>query len=89
MSSFGDAVTSLVDTYTKCLAFLKDFGRSKQPNESSSELKKALRKARAKVRHAYSSKLSHEGSSFEKGDGMYQGAWWHRPFLVTSLRDFK
>lgn len=71
MGSFGDTVTSLVDTYTRCLAALEGFGRGKQPDESSSRLRRALRKARGKVRRVYSSKLSHGGSSFEKGDGEY------------------
>lgn len=70
MGSFGDAVTSLVDTYTQCLAFLKDLGRGKQAGgEQGSELRRALRKARSKIRRVYSSKLSRQGSSFERGDG--------------------
>jgi hypothetical protein len=71
MGSFGDAVASLVDTYTQCLAFLKDLGRGKQAGEQGSELRRALRKARSKIRRVYSSKLSRQGSSFERGDGEY------------------
>lgn len=69
MGSFGDAVTSLVDTYTKCLVFFKEISPSKRPSGSGSKLRKALRKARAKVRRVYSFKLSHGGRSFEEGDG--------------------
>jgi hypothetical protein len=69
MGSFGEAVSSLLDTYTRCLAFLKDLNHGKQAEDSTSGLLSALRKARSRVRRTYSKKLSHDGRSFEKGDG--------------------
>ncbi|KIL90583.1 hypothetical protein FAVG1_06316 [Fusarium avenaceum] len=70
MGSFGTAVASLVDTYTKCLSLLKG-ARNREAGVSSetrSTLSTSLRSDRARVRRAYASRLSQDGSRFEKGD---------------------
>ena len=75
MGSFGERVLSLVDTYSRCLAFLKLSHKASQLSEansgsdSSSVLQGALRSSKTKVWKTYSSRLSRGGRSFEKGDG--------------------
>jgi hypothetical protein len=70
MGSFGTAVASLLDTYTKCLSLLKGARNSEAgvPSETRSTLSTSLRSDRARVRRAYASRLSQNGSRFEKGD---------------------
>ncbi|KAG9250379.1 uncharacterized protein F5Z01DRAFT_677822 [Emericellopsis atlantica] len=70
MGSFANAVSSLIETYTKCLTLLKGaHGSSRKDNEhGNSSLKHALRKARSRIQGNYSSRLSQSGRSFEKGD---------------------
>ena len=71
MGNFGNAVTSLLDTYTKCLSLLK--GSRKYDagplSDTQSTLSASLRSDRSRVRKAYVSRLSKDGSRFEKGDG--------------------
>lgn len=73
MGTFGATVTSLLDTYTKCLSLLKGFrggdGGHGTASELQSSLGSSLRSDRARVRRAYSSQLSQNGVRFEKGDG--------------------
>lgn len=70
MGSFSNVVSSLIETYTKCLTLLKGaHGGSRKDNEhGTSSLKHALRKARSRIQGNYSSRLSQSGRSFEKGD---------------------
>ncbi|KAM0354117.1 hypothetical protein ACHAPU_001152 [Fusarium lateritium] len=70
MGSFGTAVTSLLDTYTNCLSLLKGFRNSDAgaSSETRSTLSTSLRSDRARIRRAYASRLSQDGSRFEKGD---------------------
>lgn len=79
MGNLGDAVSSLLDTYTKCLSLLKRLNRDEAPlkpddSRSSAELTSALRKARARVSRNYSSGLEHRGESFQKGDATSRGS---------------
>lgn len=78
MASFGETVSSLVDAYTKCLAFLRVSRKTEHPDklrkasagsDQASTLQSALRKSRSKVRRTYTSKRSDGGAAFEKGDG--------------------
>lgn len=85
MGNLGDAVSALLDTYTKCLSLLKRLDRPSQqlPDNNDdrsvsistvkdappSGLAAALRKARTKVSRSYSSGVARRGSAFEKGDG--------------------
>ncbi|KAJ4263184.1 hypothetical protein NW762_006806 [Fusarium torreyae] len=76
MGNFGTAVTSLLDTYTKCLSLLKGFRNDDAGtlSETRSTLSTSLRSDRARVRRAYSSRLSQDGSRFEKGDAPARSA---------------
>ncbi|KAL3607117.1 hypothetical protein FPOAC2_02092 [Fusarium poae] len=76
MGNFGTAVTSLLDTYTKCLSLLKgtrnhDDGAS---SDTHSTLSASLRSDRARVRRVYASRLSKDGSQFERGDAPARSA---------------
>ncbi len=69
---FSESVTALLDTYSNCLELLKAFsrrGRSGHSTSNEAVLRRSIRSDRAKVRRAYSSRLSETGSRFEKGDG--------------------
>ncbi|KAH8652545.1 hypothetical protein BX600DRAFT_441410 [Xylariales sp. PMI_506] len=77
MAGFGEGITALLETYTKCLRLLKTFrgSRISSPHstdapslESYSRLQDSLRLDRAQVQHAYSSRLSKSGRRLEKGD---------------------
>jgi hypothetical protein len=73
MASFGDGVSALIETYTKCLRLLKAFGGSDRDSVglASSEvqlLRSTIRSDRAKVRRVYSSSLSANGKRLEEGD---------------------
>ncbi|KPA43885.1 hypothetical protein FLAG1_03143 [Fusarium langsethiae] len=76
MGNFGAAVTSLLDTYTKCLSLLK--GTRNQDDgalhDTHSALSASLRSDRARVRRVYASRLSKDGSRFEKGDAPARSA---------------
>lgn len=75
MGKFGDTIQSLVDTYSNCLALLKALRGAEQRrdkrrgNPLQSSLGSQIRSDRARVRSAYSSRLSRRGASFERGDG--------------------
>jgi hypothetical protein len=71
---FGEAVSTLLDTYTNCLSLLKAFKRrgsgasAYDHDDQRSLLRRSLRADRAKVQRAYSARLSQCGSRLEKGD---------------------
>lgn len=72
MGNFGATVASLLDTYTDCLSLLKRFRSNRNEaaaSETRSTLSSSLRSDRARIRRAYSSRLSQNGARFEKGDG--------------------
>ncbi|KAG8354714.1 hypothetical protein FVEN_g7582 [Fusarium venenatum] len=76
MGNFGTAVTSLLDTYTKCLSLLKGT-RSHDDgalSDTHSTLSASLRSDRRRVRRVYASRLSKDGSRFEKGDAPARSA---------------
>jgi pectin methylesterase-like acyl-CoA thioesterase len=80
MGNFGAAVTSLLDTYTKCLSLLKGTRNQEDDgalHDTHSALSASLRSDRARVRRVYASRLSKDGSRFEKGDGKS----WFIPYL--------
>ncbi|KAM0438915.1 hypothetical protein ACHAPT_001676 [Fusarium lateritium] len=70
MGNFGATVASLLDTYTECLSLLKRFRSNREgaASETRSVLSSSLRSDRARVRRAYSSRLTQNGARFEKGD---------------------
>ncbi|KAH7141176.1 hypothetical protein B0J13DRAFT_52528 [Dactylonectria estremocensis] len=78
MGSFGATVASLLETYTKCLSLLKGFTTSGDLDGSSSDIQSSLgsslRSDRARVRRAYSSRLSQNGRRLEKGDAASRSA---------------
>ncbi|KAK9773843.1 hypothetical protein SCAR479_09484 [Seiridium cardinale] len=81
MASFGDSVSALVETYTKCLRLLKAFKSGSSDTQSidplSAEvqsLRSSIRSDRAKVRKAYSLRLSKVGKRLEKGDSRSKSA---------------
>ncbi|KAF4451925.1 hypothetical protein F53441_5244 [Fusarium austroafricanum] len=78
MGNFGTAVTSLLDTYTKCLSLLKGVHNNDDGagtlSEIRSTLSSSLRSDRTRVRRAYVSRLSQDGSRFEQGDAPARSA---------------
>ncbi|EWG47156.1 hypothetical protein FVEG_07353 [Fusarium verticillioides 7600] len=77
MGNFGTAVNSLLSTYTKCLSLLNGFPKDEDPGPLShtrSTLSISLRSDRARVRREYASRLSQDGSRFEKGDAPARSA---------------
>ncbi|CVL01087.1 hypothetical protein LB506_004967 [Fusarium annulatum] len=77
MGNFGTAVNSLLGTYTKCLSLLKGFPKDEDSatlSETRSTLSTSLRSDRARVRREYASRLSQDGSRFEKGDAPARSA---------------
>ncbi|EYB34395.1 hypothetical protein FG05_01901 [Fusarium graminearum] len=76
MGNFGTAVTSLLDTYTKCLFLLKGTRNHDDGtlSDTHSTLSASLRSDRARVRRVYASRLSKDGSRFEKGDAPARSA---------------
>ncbi|RSL38603.1 hypothetical protein BHE90_012370 [Fusarium euwallaceae] len=79
MGNFGATVASLLDTYTDCLSLLKRFRSNRDEaeaaaNETRSTLSSSLRSDRARIRRAYSSRLSQNGARFEKGDAPARSA---------------
>jgi hypothetical protein len=70
-------VASLLETYTKCLVLLKGLNQSGSgPGAADGaathhkSLRKSIRSDRSKVRRAYESRISQDGSSrIGKGDG--------------------
>ncbi|KAK3945014.1 hypothetical protein QBC46DRAFT_336861 [Diplogelasinospora grovesii] len=70
---FGNGISSLLQTYSNCLALLKVFNRdsrdgSVRSKDRQSLLHKSLKSNRTLVERAYSSRLSESGSRFEEGD---------------------
>ncbi|XEU99418.1 hypothetical protein FSHL1_004705 [Fusarium sambucinum] len=76
MGNFGTAVTSLLDTYTKCLSLLKGTRNHDDGalSDTHSTLSASLRSDRRRVRRVYASRLSKDGSRFEKGDAPARSA---------------
>ncbi|KAH6994831.1 hypothetical protein EDB80DRAFT_688851 [Ilyonectria destructans] len=78
MGTFGATIVSLLETYSKCLSLLKGFSgggdRDGTPAELQSSLGSSLRSDRARVRRAYSSRLSQNGRRLEKGDAASRSA---------------
>lgn len=77
MANFGNGVSALIETYSRCLRLLKLFGSQHSGADSigltSDEvqsLRGSIRSDRSQVRRAYSSRLSKSGSRLEKGDCM-------------------
>lgn len=74
---FGDSVKSLLETYSNCVSLLKSLRppKSKGGDDSTKKddqqvvLLKSLKKDRALVERAYSSRLSETGGKLRKGDG--------------------
>lgn len=73
MGNFGERVSALLDTYTRCLALLKGFNKSSGKRSSgasdAAELSSSIREAKSKVARSYTSKADRKGESFERGDG--------------------
>jgi hypothetical protein len=69
MGSFGQTVGALLDTYGKCLRLLKRLGGGSASGAAQSTLGTSIRSDRSKIRRNYSSRISSQGSTFEKGDG--------------------
>jgi hypothetical protein len=79
MGGFGENVSALVDTYSKCLGLLKAFKGHRRSSDTRSvdtalsdahsRLQSSIRSDRTQVRRAYTSKLSKNGTRLEKGDG--------------------
>ena len=69
MGSFGNAVTSLLDVYTKYLSLLEQHRQNGRSDKSRRKLGSSIRSDRARVRRAYATSLSQQGASFERGDG--------------------
>ncbi|KAK5662780.1 hypothetical protein OQA88_6188 [Cercophora sp. LCS_1] len=71
---FGDSVTALLETYSNCLSLLRSLKHRKgkhdatKAEEQQITLLKSLKKDRALVEKAYSSRLSESGSRLKKGD---------------------
>ncbi|KAK9412847.1 hypothetical protein SUNI508_12356 [Seiridium unicorne] len=81
MASFGDSVSALVETYTKCLRLLKAFKSGSSDTQSIDpsraevqSLRSSIRSDRAQVRKAYSLRLSKVGKRLEKGDSRSKSA---------------
>jgi hypothetical protein len=79
---FGEAVSTLLETYTNCLSLLRAFkrhggGSVRERDEQRSLLRRSIRDDRARVQRAYSSRLSQCGSRLEKGDSEHPpGSRW-------------
>ncbi|KAK1760746.1 hypothetical protein QBC47DRAFT_396732 [Echria macrotheca] len=71
---FGDSVSALLETYSNCLSLLKSLRHKKSSNDAAKgddqqvTLLKSLKKDRALVEKAYSSRLSESGARLKKGD---------------------
>lgn len=80
MGGFGESVSALLDTYTRCLGLLKAFKghggsddtASSAASKENARLRGSIRSDRSQIRKAYSSKLSKGGNRLEKGDGEYR-----------------
>jgi len=75
---FGDSIAELLKTYSNCLSLLKSLRPRKKGSNGNDAgkaqdqqvtLLKSLKKDRALVERAYSSRLSESGSRLKKGDG--------------------
>ncbi|KXJ92797.1 hypothetical protein Micbo1qcDRAFT_51118 [Microdochium bolleyi] len=79
-AAFGDAVSSLLATYGKCLKLLKAFKGHPDPqahadhaslvSQSQTSLRQSIRSDRSRIRNAYSARLYREGSRLSKGDSV-------------------
>jgi len=80
MGGFGESVSALLDTYTRCLGLLKAFKGHDGSNDTAASaaikenarLRGSIRSDRSQIRKAYSSKLSKSGNRLERGDGEYK-----------------
>lgn len=74
---FGDNVTALLETYSNCVSLLKSLRHRKGKHDATKgeeqqvTLLKSLKKDRALVEKAYSTRLSETGSRLKKGDGIF------------------
>lgn len=84
----GSTVTALLETYSNCLALLKAFkrrgGDAGRSDDKQSLLRRSIRSDRAKVRRAYSTRLSERGARLEKGDGTWQTRWQHYAYNIMA-----
>ncbi|KAK0754820.1 hypothetical protein B0T18DRAFT_386637 [Schizothecium vesticola] len=79
---FGDSVKSLLETYSNCVSLLKSLRPPKPKGRDDSAKKddqqvvllKSLKKDRALVERAYSSRLSETGGKLRKGDARAMSA---------------
>ncbi|KAK6849670.1 hypothetical protein PG995_013503 [Apiospora arundinis] len=82
MAGFGENVSALLDTYTRCLGLLKAFkGHSGSNNTTSydaskenARLRSSIRSDRSQIRKAYSTKLSKSGNRLKRGDAPSKAA---------------
>ncbi|KAK8110966.1 uncharacterized protein PG998_007423 [Apiospora kogelbergensis] len=82
MGGFGESVSALLDTYTRCLGLLKAFKghggsddtASSAASKENARLRGFIRSDRSQIRKAYSSKLSKGGNRLEKGDAPSKAA---------------
>ena len=78
MGGFGEGVSVLLDTYTRCLELLKtpaskrhrprDRADTASRSDARSRLRASMRSDRAQIHQAYASKLLVSGSRLDKGD---------------------
>lgn len=76
MGGFGEGVSVLLDTYSRCLELLKtpvskrhrDRADTASRSDAQSRLRASMRSDRAQIHQAYASKLSVSGSRLDKGD---------------------
>ncbi|KAH7032828.1 uncharacterized protein B0I36DRAFT_101040 [Microdochium trichocladiopsis] len=81
-SGFGEAVSSLLATYGRCLKLLKAFkghhslqqpgdgGAPSVASQSQTSLRQSIRSDRSRIRKAYSARLYREGGRLSKGDSV-------------------
>ncbi|KAK7967359.1 uncharacterized protein PG986_001636 [Apiospora aurea] len=84
MGGFGESVSALLDTYTRCLGLLKAFKGHDGPSDTSpydpavskanARLRSSIRSDRSQIRKVYSSKLSRSGNELERGDAPSKAA---------------
>ncbi|KAF3001145.1 hypothetical protein E8E14_004306 [Neopestalotiopsis sp. 37M] len=81
MANFGNGVSALIETYSRCLRLLKLFGGQHSGADSIGltldevqSLRGSIRSDRSQVRRAYSSRLSKSGNRLEKGDSRAKSA---------------
>ncbi|KAK8065695.1 hypothetical protein PG997_012442 [Apiospora hydei] len=84
MGGFGESVSALLDTYTRCLGLLKAFKGHDGSGDTSpydpavskanARLRSSIRSDRSQIRNAYSSKLSRSGNKLKRGDAPSKAA---------------